>query len=133
MKRITEKFSWSFGATIVPVPQHTNITFYSSFKENRRQIVNLPQRKTKFTTEGKMTLISAPKEPPLPENCLQRIMLPFRKFKLYLWPNMIWWIVRPCNLEEFLTVRRCQYRCHRPIQNLVKHMNWEFWRKWLRV
>ena len=80
--------SLTLGATIVR--QHTDITFYSS-----------------FTTEGKCPQKSAPEDPLPPENCFQRIKLPFRKFQLYLRPNMIELIIRPRNLEEFLTVRCC--------------------------
>ena len=58
VKRITEKLSRRYGAAIVR--QQTNITFYFSFDENCRQIVNYslpstkkPQAPLKFTTEDK--------------------------------------------------------------------------------
>ena len=92
------KLPWRYGTAILR--QHTNITFYSSLERNCRQIVNyslLSRKKTlKIYYRGKMP----PGEPLHPENCLQGIGLPFRKFKLYLRPNIIGWIIRPRNVEE---------------------------------
>ena len=54
-----------------------------------------------------MPLEKCPREAPTSENCLQRIKLLFKKFQLYSRPDIIGWILRPCNLEECLTVRCC--------------------------
>ena len=49
----------------------------------------------------------APGKTLLPENNLQGIKLPFRKFRLYFMPNMLGWTIRHHNLEELLTVGCC--------------------------
>ena len=96
----------------VKTSQNTSIQikFYSPFEENCREIVNycLPPKgnlplKNLIPREEYPQKIALDK-PPVPENSLQRIKLPFRKLRLCFRPNMIGWTIRPHNLEELLTV-----------------------------
>ena len=80
---------------------HADQTFYSSFEGNCREIVNysLPSRRNppqkNLIPREKCPQKIAPGKSPLPENNLEGIQLPFRKFRLYFRPNMIGWTIRP--------------------------------------